>query len=938
MQSSNLVASPPTPYNTLLDLLQTRAEEHPNRLAFRFLQDGDSNHVTITYGELAKRARMIGAWLQSFNAGGERALLLYPPGLDYITSFFGCLYAGVTAVPAYPPRLNRPVPRIQAMVADSKASFAITTSSILNNIEQRFEHAPDLAKLHWLDTEQVPAEVEADWRRPNISSDTLAFLQYTSGSTSQPKGVMLSHGNLLHNLKAIQHGFRIDSSAVGVFWLPSYHDMGLIGGILEPMYVGTHSNLMSPVSFLQRPFRWLEAISQFKGTVSGAPNFAYDLCVDKITPEQMETLDLSSWSLAFCGAEPIRPETLERFARTFELSGFRKSSFYPCFGMAESTLIVSGGDGPAEPRTLTIDRKALEQDKVETVSTNDENSLTMVNCGKSIIDQEIIIVNPNTLKECEQNQVGEIWVTGPSVAQGYWGLEEETQNQFHARVADSGKGPYLRTGDLGFLHNGELYITGRLKDLIIINGSNHYPQDIELTVESSHQALQPAGGAAFSVTDEGREKLVIVQEVTRQNRNPDIDEVTSAIRQAVAEKHELQVFAIMLVKPMSISKTSSGKIQRKATKHSFLNGDLDVVGEWRAKPSVQATTKKVDKPASSSRKTKQNKPTADIQSFLIDRIASILETDTTSIDPRQPFTYYGLGSVQAVSLTGDLEVFLNRKLSPTLAWDYPTIELLANHLANDSQSKQTKTSPKPVQPTKTYAKEPIAIIGLSCRFPQASNPQAFWDLLRNGVDAVTEVPSNRWDVNAFHSENPDPGKVTTRFGAFLDNVDLFDPAFFGISPREASRMDPQQRLLLEVSWEALENAFIPPKTLAGTRTGVFVGISSYDYSRLQFNDHEMIDAYAGTGNAHSIAANRLSYVFDLRGPSMAVDTACSSSLVATHLACQSLRNGESDLALAGGVNLILTPELTITFSQARMLSPDGHCKTLDASADGYVRG
>ncbi|MCB0117754.1 MAG: AMP-binding protein, partial [Anaerolineales bacterium] len=938
MQSSNLVASSPTPYNTLLDLLQTRAEEHPNRLAFRFLQDGDSNHVTITYGELAKRARMIGAWLQSFNAGGERALLLYPPGLDYITSFFGCLYAGVTAVPAYPPRLNRPVPRIQAMVADSKASFAITTSSILNNIEQRFEHAPDLAKLHWLDTEQVPAEVEADWRRPNISSDTLAFLQYTSGSTSQPKGVMLSHGNLLHNLKAIQHGFRIDSSAVGVFWLPSYHDMGLIGGILEPMYVGTHSNLMSPVSFLQRPFRWLEAISQFKGTVSGAPNFAYDLCVDKITPEQMETLDLSSWSLAFCGAEPIRPETLERFARTFELSGFRKSSFYPCFGMAESTLIVSGGNGPAEPRTLTIDRKALEQDKVETVSTNDENSLTMVNCGKSIIDQEIIIVNPNTLKECEQNQVGEIWVTGPSVAQGYWGLEEETQNQFHAHVADSDKGPYLRTGDLGFLYNGELYITGRLKDLIIINGSNHYPQDIELTVESSHTALQPAGGAAFSVTDEGREKLVIVQEVTRQNRNPDIDEVTSAIRQAVAEKHELQVFAIMLVKPMSISKTSSGKIQRKATKHSFLNGDLDVVGEWRAKPSVQATTKKVDKPASSSRKTKQNKPTADIQSFLVDRIASILETDTTSIDPRQPFTYYGLGSVQAVSLTGDLEVFLNRKLSPTLAWDYPTIELLANHLANDSQSKQTKTSPKPVQQAKTYAKEPIAIIGLSCRFPQASNPQAFWDLLRNGVDAVTEVPSNRWDVNAFHSENPDPGKVTTRFGAFLDNVDLFDPAFFGISPREASRMDPQQRLLLEVSWEALENAFIPPKTLAGTRTGVFVGISSYDYSRLQFNDHEMIDAYAGTGNAHSIAANRLSYVFDLRGPSMAVDTACSSSLVATHLACQSLRNGESDLALAGGVNLILTPELTITFSQARMLSPDGHCKTFDAGADGYVRG
>ena len=297
---------------------------------------------------------------------------------------------------------------------------------------------------------------------------------------------------------------------------------------------------------------------------------------------------------------------------------------------------------------------------------------------------------------------------------------------------------------------------------------------------------------------------------------------------------------------------------------------------------------------------KVNKPSSEIQTFLLTRIASILEMDASTIDPRQPFTYYGLGSVQAVSLTGDLETFLNRNLAPTLAWDYPTVELLANHLANDTQQvKQTKPAPKPVQQSSTYTKEPIAIIGLSCRFPQAPNPKAFWELLRNGVDAITEVPSDRWDVDAFHSENPDPGKMTTRFGGFLDNVDLFDPAFFGISPREAARMDPQQRFLLEVSWEALENAFIPPQSLAGTRTGVFIGISSYDYSRLQFDNHEMIDAYAGTGNAHSIAANRLSYVFDLRGPSMAVDTACSSSLVSTHLAVQSLRNGESDLGVGG---------------------------------------
>lgn len=932
----NISIAPASHPNTLLDLLRKRAGENPERLTYRYIQDDDSEIITITYGELDRRARALGSWLESFGAGGQRALLLFPPGLDYIAAFFGCLYAGVTAVPAYPPRLNRPVPRIQSIVADSRAAFAITTSTILHNIEQRFEHAPNLKALRWLNSDQVPAGLEADWRRPDISPDTLAFLQYTSGSTSQPKGVMLTHGNLMHNLKAIYHGFQLNEHTSGAFWLPSYHDMGLIGGILEPMYIGGPSTLMSPVSFLQRPIRWLEAISRYKGTTSGAPNFAYDLCADKATPAQIDALDLSSWSLAFCGAEPIRPETLERFARTFERCGFRKSSFYPCFGMAESTLLVSGGIGPAEPRYLTVDRKSLERDHVTQTSSDDPNALTMVNCGKSIIDQRIVIANPITLERCAPDQVGEIWISGPSVAQGYWGLAEETESHFRAHLADTGEGPFLRTGDLGFLHNDELFVTGRLKDLIIIHGSNHYPQDIELTVESSHVALQQSGGAAFSVTDEGGEKLVIVQEMTRQGRNADVNEVASAIRQAVSEKHDLQVFAIVLVKPMSIPKTSSGKIQRHACKSAFMNGELEVVGEWKS--GRQVVSERVDE-ETSQRVNEEKISSMQIQAWLMNRIASMLEMDATTIDPRQPFTYYGLGSVQAVSLAGDLEIFLDKKLSPTLAWDYPTIELLAKHLANGSMpTKQKAAKPKPAQPVSRFVKEPIAIVGLSCRFPGARNPEEFWNLLKKGTDAISEIPADRWDVDALHSESAAPGKVTSRWGGFLADVDLFDPAFFGISPREAARMDPQQRLLLEVSWEALENAFIPPQTLAGTRTGVFVGISSYDYSRLQFDDPERIDAYAGTGNAHSIAANRLSYFYDLRGPSMAVDTACSSSLVAAHLACQSLRSGESDLALAGGVNLILTPELTITFSQARMLSPDGRCKTFDAGADGYVRG
>ena len=827
-QSPYRVSKSPSPITTLVDLLHSRADQHAENLAYRFLPEGEAGTTTITYSELDRQARAIGAWLESAGATGQRALLLYPPGLDYIASFFGCLYAGVTAVPAYPPRLNRPVPRIQSIVADSQASFALTTSAILSNIEQRFEHAPDLQVLQWLNTEQVPAGVETDWRHPEITPETLAFLQYTSGSTSQPKGVMLSHGNLMHNLKAIRHGFQIDSNASGVFWLPSYHDMGLIGGILEPLYVNGTSTLMSPVSFLQRPVRWLKALSTYRGTISGAPNFAYDLCVDKVTTEQMEGLDLSSWGLAFCGAEPIRPETLERFARTFEQCGFRSSAFYPCYGLAEGTLIVSGGEGPAKPKVAAFDRKALESDRVILVPPHTEGAQSMVSCGRATVDQQVVIANPTSLTKCDTGQVGEIWVAGPSVSQGYWGLADETRSTFQAYLADTREGPFMRTGDLGFFQDKELFVTGRLKDLIIVHGSNHYPQDIELTVEAAHESLQPGAGAAFSVTEGDKEQLVIVQEVTRQHRHPDIDEVASAIRQAVAEKHDLQVFAIILVKPMSIPKTSSGKIQRRACKSAFLDNTLEVVSQWSVKKSSSKplkTKRQKNSNIKSAHPSTENISSGAIRNWLVTRIAAMLELEPASVDPRQPFTYYGLGSVQAVSLTGELEEYLKRTLSPTLAWDYPTIELLAAHLAKDSQvAKSTRLSS--ARPATSFTKEPIAIIGLSCRFPKAPNPQAFWELLRNGVDAISEVPPDRWDVEAILSTDPAPGKITTRWGGFLEDVDLFDPHFFGISPREATRMDPQQRLLLEVSWEALENAFIPPQSLAGSRTGVFVGISS----------------------------------------------------------------------------------------------------------------
>ncbi|KAB8335318.1 fatty acyl-AMP ligase [Scytonema tolypothrichoides VB-61278] len=575
-------------FSTLVDLLCYRATCQPNQTAYTFLVDGEAEEISITYQELEQRARAIAAYLQSLNAKGERALLLYAPGIEYIAAFFGCLYAGVVAVPAYPPRRNQNMSRLRAIVADAQGMLSLTTTSLLADIQGRFAENPELAAMQWLTTDNITPSLESEWQKTTVSSDTLAFLQYTSGSTGTPKGVMITHGNLLHNSDLIHKCFEHTPSSQGVIWLPPYHDMGLIGGIIQPLYGGFPVTLMSPINFLQKPLRWLQVISRYKATTSGGPNFAYDLCVQKVKPEQLVNLDLSSWEVAFTGAEPIRTQTIEQFASTFADCGFRKEAFYPCYGMAETTLIVSGGFKKAPPVIRQVAKAALEQKRI-VAARGEEDSQTIVGCGYNLSNQKIAIVDPESLTLCPADKVGEIWVSGPSVAGGYWNRLEETKQTFHAYLADTGEGPFLRTGDLGFLHNGELFVTGRIKDMIIIRGQNHYPQDIERTVENSHPALRSGCGAAFAVEVEGKERLVIIQEIERNYlRNFDMDEVVKNIAQAVTAEHGLQVYAVVLVKTGSIPKTSSGKIQRHACRSEFLNGTLNVVEDWSENPQCKA--------------------------------------------------------------------------------------------------------------------------------------------------------------------------------------------------------------------------------------------------------------------------------------------------------------------------------------------------------------
>jgi 8-amino-7-oxononanoate synthase len=668
---------------TLISLLRTRAVEQPDRPAYTFLVDGEEEVVKFNYSELDKQARTIGATLQTLAKPGERALLIYQPGLEYIAAFFGCLYAGVVAVPAYPPRPNQSLRRLQAIVADAQATLILTATSVLATVRRQLHQFPDLEKLQWVTTDALEGAAADSWQDLALKDDTLAFIQYTSGSTMAPKGVMLSHGNVLHNLSLIRQCFQHTPESRGMVWLPPYHDMGLIGGVLQPLYGGFHVTLMSPYAFLQRPLRWLQTITRTKATSSGGPNFAYDLCVRRINDDQLATLDLSSWDLAFNGAEPVRKATLDRFVARFGPVGFRREAFYPCYGLAEGTLIVSGGAKDAAPVVRSFEREPLEQNKVVPSAEDDDTARTLVGSGGKIKDQEIAIVDPATGLRCAPGSIGEIWVSGPSIGKGYWNRPEETEHTFRAFIADSGEGPFLRTGDVGFMQDdGELFVTGRMKDLIIIRGRNYYPHDIELTVEQSHPSLRPGGGAAFSIDLNGAEQLIVAQEVERQHlRNLDSESVIEAIRHAVAEHFDLRVHAVTLLKTGSMPKTSSGKIQRHACRNGFLNGDLAVVGSWT---SLEGENHQNGggKTAKAEPQAQFNQPSAAvIQAWLIANLAERLKAEPQSLRTDEPFASYGLDSIAAVSLSSEMEDWLGRRLPASLLWDYPTIAALSEHLA-----------------------------------------------------------------------------------------------------------------------------------------------------------------------------------------------------------------------------------------------------------------
>jgi acyl-CoA synthetase (AMP-forming)/AMP-acid ligase II len=615
------------PFLTPVERLRHWAQVKPDQTAFIFLEQGETEAECLTFGELHRRASDIAVYLRVHAEPGERALLVYPTGLAFVEALCGCLYAGVIPIPTNPPGLNRSARRLDAIARDARASLVLSTAEFMRALDGRQEQLPDLQARRWVDHAVMRGDGQGTGRMPTaptspqaieVKPGDLAFIQYTSGSTNVPKGVMVSYRNLSYNCHALRQFRQAESreDSVIVTWTPLFHDMGLIYGIFQGIFDGHMDVLMTPIAFIQKPARWLRAISRYRGTLSGGPNFAYGICATKISTQECQGLDLSSWRLAYNGAEPVRAETHARFAEKFAPYGLNPEILQPAYGLAEATLVVSAYGGMRRTITFPAERVALENGRMVRSDPGDEkNCRHVVDCGPPLLETRLAIVNPQTGRRCAADEIGEIWMAGGNVAEGYWDNPEATQATYGAVIQDSGEGPFLRTGDLGFLYEGDLYITGRHKDLIIVRGRNYYPQDIEYTVEKCHPAMRPGCGAAFSIQVEGNEQLVIVQEVRqkpsadkpsgitdrgsnagdgqkavagiadpgyRSDTRYNWQEIINKARYEVAREHGLRVYGILLIPPGAVPKTSSGKIMRAEARSMYLEDQFEAVAGWRA--------------------------------------------------------------------------------------------------------------------------------------------------------------------------------------------------------------------------------------------------------------------------------------------------------------------------------------------------------------------
>ena len=918
----------------------------PNETAFTFVdyeQDWAGVAESLTWSQLYRRTLNVAQELRACGATGDRAVILAPQGLAYVVAFLGALQAGQIAVPLSVPLDGAGDERVSSVLRDAAASAILTTSSVAGNIAEYIEPKPGESAPSVIEVDLLDLDSQRGSAAETDSPPSIAHLQYTSGSTRTPAGVMVSHKNIQLNCEQIMAAYYEEGVAppdtTVVSWLPLFHDMGLIFGIAFPILMGFRTVLTSPPSFLQRPARWMQLLATNSHAFSAAPNVGFELAARKTSDEDLAGLDLGGVRNILNGAERVNPPTLRRFAERFARFNLRPEVLRASYGLAEATLYVATRESGQPPKTVSFESERLTAGNAKRCASGD--GIPLVSYGMPQAPT-VRIVDPETSAECPAGTVGEIWVHGDNVCAGYWQKPQETERTFGATLvgpsAGTPDGPWLRTGDLGFSSDGEMFIVGRIKDLLIVYGRNHSPDDIEATI----QEITRGRCVAIAVPDDdGVEKLVTVVELKKPDDSEEaamrVVGVRRELTSAISKSHGLSVADLVLVPPHSIPLTTSGKVRRRDCLQRYLRNEFTRLDGLirRPEPSIVDDTAPGAGPDSGwaqRLRTLRQQQHDLLVGVVCSQAAMVLgRPSPDDIDPECAFQDLGFDSVKATELLDRLTTETELALPPTLAFDYPTPAALATHLG---LLLSGPVAAAPPVGSRERTDEPIAVVGMACRFPGGvDSAPALWDLVASGTDAVGAFPGDRgWNLADLFDPDPDAaGKTYTRAGGFLAEAGEFDAEFFGISAREAQTMDPQQRMLLEVCWEALETGRIDPSALIRSETGVFVGAWSQSYGA---GGSDGVEGYALTGLSTSVASGRIAYALGLQGPAITVDTACSSSLVATHLACQSLRDGESALALAGGVTVMTTPAVFTEFARQRGLAADGRCKAFSANADG----
>lgn len=897
-------------YESITVLLERRVDTSTKKIVFV----RDSNHEEhVTYSQLIKDAKKALVFITASGVQrGDELIMQIDDERTYLTIFLACILGNIIAVPLATGRQDEHFRKIKNVWDTMRNPFLIVQDRSLKHLDKYFKNSSE-GDVGWWDSNDdrkilIPGVLD-DTFKPviaiDINADELAYLQFSSGSTGKPKGICISHSNVLHNTDGMLNSSGSSADETIVSWLPLTHDMGLIGSFLCGI-CGDLNTVIIPTSlFIKNPLIWMEKVNEHRGNISFSPNFGYKYFLRELeTKERQLDWDLSCLRIIYNGAEQISYEIIDNFLNRLAEYSLSSNCMLTGYGLAEATLTVSIHQHGTPAITTSVNRDSLQVGSKVNFTSSEKDGITYVSCGQAIEHMQLRICNDNE-ELLSENLVGHIHINGPCITSGYYNRDNKSVFS---------KDGWLLTGDIGFVHNRNLYIVGREKEIIIINGVNFYPYDIEKVLEEEDAetfTLTKVAATSVTVNDTGDEKLVVF--VQWRGKQESFEPIAEQVRSAILKNLGLVVFDVIAIKQMP--KTTSGKLQRRKLAEEYIT-------EHSAKTnnSINDTSRTPSKE----------------QSFVNIILGEIRRLyGLTHINTKQSFIELGFDSLRSTELINAINANLNLRLSPTVVYEYSTIENLAKHLTN------TVIKEEPTNGT-SLQQEPIAIIGLSGKYPGgADSPEELWELLVNGTDTVSDIPEERWKHRVFFDEQHDvPGKTNTMSASLAHDIDKFDAEFFGISPREAESLDPQQRLLLEVSFNALQDAGYNLQELKTSSTGVFVGLSHSDYTQAHIHSGkpDSIDAYSLTGTINSTAAGRLSYFFNLSGPALIIDTACSSSLVAIHYAAQSLRSGDCEMAIAGGVNLILAPEPFISLTKIQALSPDGRCKTFDESANGYGRG